>query len=91
MAQADASGITQGARKLANTVEGWINKIPTPSKKKDTSWNDEMVRKANESFRKAEEKKAQRKKPVAGPANKAAVAKKKTAQKDTPKKRVAGK
>lgn len=50
MAQEDASGLTQGARRLSDTVRGWINSIPTPQRRADTSWLDDMVRKANAGF-----------------------------------------
>ena len=50
MAQEDASGLTQGARRLSDTVRGWINSIPTPQRRPDTSWHDDMVRKANAGF-----------------------------------------
>jgi hypothetical protein len=82
MAQ-DASGLTQGARKLTDTFEGWINKIPTPSKRVDTSGHDKMVADANEGFRKRAEKK---RKAVGGAANKGMVAKRKATPKTTPKK-----
>jgi hypothetical protein len=49
----DASGLTQGARRLSDTARGWINSIPTPQRRPDTSWNDDMVRRANDSFREA--------------------------------------
>ena len=59
MAQADASGLTQGARRLADTVSGYINRIPTPSMRRpDTSWHDDMVRRANEAFRQQAEREA---------------------------------
>ena len=50
MAQEDASGLTQGARRLSDTVRSWINSIPTPQRRPDTSWHDDMVRKANAGF-----------------------------------------
>jgi len=56
------------------------------TKKPDTSWHDEMVRKANESFRKEEEKKVVKK-----PAQSLGMKKKSTTSKAYPKKRVAGK
>jgi CTP synthase (UTP-ammonia lyase) len=57
------------------------------SKKQDTSWHDEMVRKANESFR----KEAGKKKAVKKPAQSEAIRKKTVANKAYPKKKVAGK
>ncbi len=57
------------------------------TKKPDTTWHDEMVRKANESFRKEDEKKVVKK-----PAQSSeAIRKRPTASKAYPKKRVAGK
>jgi hypothetical protein len=66
---------------FAGKVKSW----PKPESKVDTRWHDEMVRKANESFRKAPEKKY-----VTKPAEKAAIRKKPTAGKARPKKKVAG-
>jgi hypothetical protein len=53
MAQ-DASGLTEGAKGIADKVQGFFDKIPNPSdlfaKKPDTSWHDSMVKAANKSF-----------------------------------------
>jgi len=46
----------EGARRLANRAENFIMSIPTPQRKQDTSWHDDMVRKANEGFRVAAER-----------------------------------
>jgi len=35
MAQEDASGLTQGARRIADTVTGWLDRIPSVSFKRD--------------------------------------------------------
>ena len=64
MAQEDASGLTQGARRLSDTVRGWINSIPTPQRRSDTSWHDDMVRKANAGFQAKAVAEAAAKQPV---------------------------
>jgi hypothetical protein len=63
---ADKYGAAQPLMDLANkyykTTTKILNAIPTPSskkdssKKEDTSWHDEMVRKATESFAKDQQK-----------------------------------
>jgi len=52
------SGLVEGAGRLAQKVRDTIMSIPTPGRKEqvDTSWDDSMVRKANESFRLAAER-----------------------------------
>ena len=64
MAQEDASGLTQGARRLSGTVSGWINSIPTPQRRSDTSWHDDMVRRANGDFQAKAAAEAEVKQPV---------------------------
>ena len=64
-AQTDASGLTQGAQRSADTVRGWLSSIPTPSRRPDTAWHDTMVRKAQAGFqRQAAEEQAAARKPV---------------------------
>jgi hypothetical protein len=62
MAQED--GLVGGARRLGQRVKDAIMSIPTPQRKQDTSWHDSMVRKANESFRKAAVKPAAKTRPA---------------------------
>lgn len=53
---AQAYGAFQPIIDLANKASNafnLINKLPTPHGKVDTSWHDQMVKNANESFRKA--------------------------------------
>jgi hypothetical protein len=69
------------ARKAYNKVN------PLKENKLDTSWHDEMVRKANESFR----KEAEKKKVVKKPTQDTGIRRKPTSSKAYPKKRVAGK
>jgi hypothetical protein len=82
MADNAASDFIGGARRIADAFYNTMDKIPTPHRKVDTSWHDEMVEKANESFRKAAEKdktkrKAQGKLPGAGTRGLKKAAKKK--------------
>jgi pyruvate/2-oxoglutarate dehydrogenase complex dihydrolipoamide acyltransferase (E2) component len=97
---AQSSGLTSGARKLADTAEEWLNKVATPHKKRDTSADDADVRKANESFRKgseddkaaAEKKAAQSRKVISTPSKSGTAAKNTTSAKKSPtRKRIEGK
>jgi len=60
-------------------VEGWINKIPNLSKyykKEDTSWHDDMVKQANQSFKDAADKReAEKRRAAKKPARKPAARK----------------
>lgn len=63
------SNLVEGARNLANRVEGSILSVPTPQsrsaserRKYAKADDDAMVRKANESFRQSAEKSKTRKK-----------------------------
>ena len=72
MAQNDSAakeilGWREKLGQAANWVDEKFNQ-PRSSSKPDTSWNDEMVRKANESFRQA----AAAKTPARAPAKKSA-------------------
>jgi hypothetical protein len=64
MAQAGASGLVEGARRLSGAVSGWINSIPTPQRRPDTSWHDDMVRRANADFQAKAAAEAVAKQPV---------------------------
>ena len=64
MAQAGASGLVEGARRLSGAVSGWINSIPTPQRRPDTSWHDDMVRRANADFQAKVAAEAAAKQPV---------------------------
>jgi hypothetical protein len=101
-----ASGLVEGARGLADTVESAILSVPTPKSKQDKSaeksaaerrkWtaaeDDAMVRKANESFREAAEKEAVRKKARGKLPGAAASSQKKAAKRKTgARKRLTGK
>lgn len=81
MADNAASPIISGARRIADTFYNAMEAIPTPHRKVDTSWHDEMVKKANESFRKAAEKDKARRKPQGKLPGAAASGLKKTAAK----------
>jgi hypothetical protein len=82
-----AEPIIDLARKASSNVEKFFSYVPTYEKKKDTSYEDDMVRKANESFLKA----SQKKKMVKTTQSTTSTKKKPTAKKVNPKKRVAGK
>lgn len=81
----EPSGLVQGAKDLAYKVENALNFIPTPTKKPDTAWHDQMVKKANDSFKTVAEKRK-----VGGAEGKTGAAQKKAVAKKTVK-RVAGK
>jgi hypothetical protein len=80
----DAVGdLADKAQRLAYNFENTLRALPTPHRKVDTSWHDEMVRKANESFREAAAKDAKQRKAKgklagAGPSGLKKTAKKKT-------------
>jgi hypothetical protein len=83
-----AEPIIDLARKASSKVEKFFSYVPPyENKKKDTSYEDDMVRKANESFLKA----SQKKKMVKTTQSTTSTKKKPTAKKVNPKKRVAGK
>lgn len=88
MAQSAAQPILDYRDKLidfAQKFEDW-GKSGSKTPKPDTAWHDEMVKKANESFRKASEKTFVKK-----PAQSAVIRKKPTTSKSYPKKRMAKK
>ena len=52
MAQAE-SNLVEGAKRLEQKFENFVNKVPTPkatAEKVDTSWHDKQVEEANKSF-----------------------------------------
>jgi hypothetical protein len=51
-----ASGLIGGAIRLRDKAQNLINKIPTYTPKQDTTWHDQMVKSANESFVKQAQK-----------------------------------
>jgi hypothetical protein len=62
MAQQDPNALTDGAKRLEQGFEDFFSKVPTPEKKPDTTWHDKMVKEANDSFAKKDQKKAPQKK-----------------------------
>jgi hypothetical protein len=92
MSRDAVSGLVDSAHRVADTFENTLMAIPTPHRKVDTSWHDEMVRKANESFREAAEKDKTKRKAKGKLAGTAASGQKKaTAKKKGGRKRATGK
>jgi hypothetical protein len=92
MSRDAVSGLVDSAHRVADTFENTLMAIPTPHRKVDTSWHDEMVRKANESFREAAEKDKTKRKAQGKLAGTAASGQKKAAaKKKGGRKRVASK
>ena len=79
-----AQPIADVFKKVYRAVSGTADAVPTPEKKVDTSWHDDEVKKANESFKAAAEKRK-----VGGAEGKTGTTQKKTGAKKTLK-RVAG-
>lgn len=58
----ETDDLVKTLRKPFETAKKWLDKIPgpktVPEKKVDSTWHNEMLQKANESFRKASSSKA---------------------------------
>ena len=75
------------AQPLLNLRDKLIDLSRKTNGKPDTAWHDEMVRKANESFRKESRRKTIKSPPLQGKT----IGKKPTASKASSKRKVAGK
>ncbi len=51
MAEDLVDGLTTLPKRMSNKFYEIMDKVPGPKKKVDTSWHDEMLRKANDSFK----------------------------------------